>query len=66
MNELTHSNRRQEAKEGRGGEGSRDQAQANGSVYSWMRRKTRQMDEGGVDRQDRMRSWKSATKGHPS
>lgn len=40
MNELTHSNRRQEAKEGRVGEGSRDQAQANASAYSWMRRKT--------------------------
>lgn len=57
MSELTHRNGRQETKERRGTE-TQDQAQANASMYSWMRRKMREMDEGREDRQDRMRSWR--------
>lgn len=69
MNEVTHSNRGQRQKdEVRAGE--RENESQNQAKYTplctigWRRK--REMDERGVDRQERVRSWRSGTKGQSS
>lgn len=66
MDGIAHNNRGQRQKEemraGKEKKRVQNQAQAKAPMCNWVEEK-REMDEGGVNRQERVRSWRCDTRG---